>query len=161
MGASHYDRKSIYEWNLDEYSEYEVMNLAQEMMMVVVAYKIENNNDNNIFDILTQGFTRSLKGWWENILTGQERFAIKHYQSSRVNNYGQEEKYSNNIIQLVYLIIKSFVAELVRVQERYIEQLMNLRCPILVDFRWYKDNFIPKVFKDKMEIQIFGKKDLL
>nr|KAJ0209493.1 hypothetical protein LSAT_V11C400196340 [Lactuca sativa] len=47
---------------------------------------------------------------------------------------------------LIFAIIKNFVRDPTTFQEKTLEILMNLHCRKLTDFRWYKDNYLVKVF---------------
>ncbi|XP_052621359.1 uncharacterized protein LOC128127073 [Lactuca sativa] len=95
---SQYDGNSVYEWNIDGHSEHQIMNIVQEMTMAANAYKAHNNTQLQIVNIITSGFTGSLKG------------------------------------------------DPTTFQEKTSEILMNLHCRKLTDFRWYKDNYLVKVF---------------
>ena len=46
---------------------------------------------------------------------------------------------------LIFTITKHFVGDPNQYKERASDVLINLRCPQLSDFRWYKDVFISKV----------------
>nr|KAJ0210930.1 hypothetical protein LSAT_V11C400196350 [Lactuca sativa] len=54
---------SVYEWNIDGHSEHQIMNIVQGMTMAANAYKAHNNTQLQIVNIITSGFTGSLKGW--------------------------------------------------------------------------------------------------
>ena len=91
--------------------------------------------------MITTGFTGQLRGWWDNYLGDNDKAVI-------FNSVKQE---GNNVIEditatLIYAITKHFVGDPVNFQERVSEQLMNLRCPTMSDFRWYKDMFLTKLF---------------
>ena len=59
-----YDGCSFYEWNIDEMSEHQIINLLHEMMMIANAYRIKTSNfDFHAISILVIGFTSLLKGW--------------------------------------------------------------------------------------------------
>ena len=50
-----YNNKSIYEWNIDEISEYETLNVVQEMIMASITYLVDND-DHIIVQYLIVGF---------------------------------------------------------------------------------------------------------
>ena len=70
---SKYDGDGIYEWNIDGVSEYQILNILQEMIMVSIAYKAKENTDHMISRHLIVGFTSQLKGWWDNVITEEEK----------------------------------------------------------------------------------------
>jgi hypothetical protein len=53
----------LYEWNIDGLSEYELLNVLHEMMMVANVYKDANRSDHQVANSLITGFTGQLKGW--------------------------------------------------------------------------------------------------
>lgn len=62
-----YNANKIYEWNINRMSEYNILSLLQQMIMVSNVYKIQNQNglisDHAIENVLVVGFTGQLKGW--------------------------------------------------------------------------------------------------
>ena len=68
--------KGFYEWNIDGYSENEIMNILQEMFMATTAYSTENE-DHEVMEFLLARFIGVLRGWWENSLNDEERRLIK------------------------------------------------------------------------------------
>jgi len=60
--------------NIDEQTEYNIMNTLQHMTMVATAYQTSHDcSEVTIIDILVAGFSRQLKGWWDNYLTNDEK----------------------------------------------------------------------------------------
>ena len=43
------------------------------MIMVSIAYKAKENTDHKISRHLIVGFTSQLKGWWDNVITEEEK----------------------------------------------------------------------------------------
>ncbi|MFQ6626079.1 hypothetical protein Gotur_004911 [Gossypium turneri] len=68
-----YNANTIYEWNIDGMSEYNILSLLQQITMVSNVYKTQNQNglisDHAIANLLVAGFTGQLKGWWDHALT--------------------------------------------------------------------------------------------
>ena len=62
MSRSQYDGTSVYEWNIDGLTEHQILNMIQEINMAANAYAIKGNNQKQITDLLTSGFTGNLKG---------------------------------------------------------------------------------------------------
>ncbi|MFQ6628468.1 hypothetical protein Gotur_008194, partial [Gossypium turneri] len=64
-----YNANTIYEWNIDGVSEYNILSLLQQMTMISNVYKTQNQNglisDHAIANLLVAGFTGQLKGWWD------------------------------------------------------------------------------------------------
>nr|KJB20701.1 hypothetical protein B456_003G159900 [Gossypium raimondii] len=75
-----YNANTIYEWNIDEISEYNILSLLQQMTMVSNVYKTQNQNglinDHAIANLLVVGFTGQLKGWWDHALTKTQQEEI-------------------------------------------------------------------------------------
>ncbi|KAH9781408.1 hypothetical protein KPL71_008453 [Citrus sinensis] len=63
LNQSRYNASSVYEWNLDGMSEYNILGLLQQMTMAANAYKTQSGtSDKAIAEILIAGFTGQLKG---------------------------------------------------------------------------------------------------
>ncbi|GAV86628.1 LOW QUALITY PROTEIN: MP domain-containing protein, partial [Cephalotus follicularis] len=144
-----YQSGSIYEWNIDGMNEYHIINKLQEMTMVSNAHKIINNSDKAVANILIAGFTGQIKGWWDNVLITQQQNEI--LESIQVNESKEPILDTNNetiedaVSTLIYNIANYFVGDLTYLIDRSADQLSNLRCRKLQDFRWYKDTFMTKV----------------
>jgi len=52
-----YTTDALYEWNIDGLSEYEILNILHEMMMVVNVYKCANRSDHQVASSFITGFT--------------------------------------------------------------------------------------------------------
>ncbi|GAV61981.1 LOW QUALITY PROTEIN: MP domain-containing protein, partial [Cephalotus follicularis] len=140
---------TIYEWNIDGMNEYHIINKLQEMTMVSNAHKIRNNSDKVVANILIAGFTGQIKGWWDNVLTTQQQTEI--LDAIQVNELKEPILDNNNetiedaVSTLIYNIANYFVGDPTYLKDRTADQLSNLRCRKLQDFRWYKDTFMTKV----------------
>ena len=69
----------LYEWNIDGFSEQEIINKMGHMSMVGIAY--QNNHDLDqpeIVNLLVTGFSGTFRGWWDSYLTEESRDSIKH-----------------------------------------------------------------------------------
>ncbi|GKA90306.1 hypothetical protein Tco_0812176 [Tanacetum coccineum] len=107
-----YDGLSIYEWNLDGQTEYQILNILQEMTMASNAYKSNKNNESKIVEILISGFTGSLKGWWDNYLTDNEKSLILGAKKTIIKNENDmpvETQEDDMVNTLIYAILKNFV----------------------------------------------------
>ncbi|GAV90744.1 hypothetical protein CFOL_v3_34148, partial [Cephalotus follicularis] len=141
-----YQSGTIYEWNSDGMNEYHIVNKLQEMTMVSNAHKIRNNSDKTIANLLIAGFTGQLKGWWDNVLTMQQQTEI--LEAIQVNVLKEPILDNNNepiedaVSTLIYSISQYFIGDPTYLKGRTPNQLSNLRCRKLQDFRWYKDTFV-------------------
>ncbi|GJR33160.1 hypothetical protein Tco_1109392 [Tanacetum coccineum] len=143
-----YDGLSIYEWNLDGQTEYQILNILQEMTMASNAYKTHKNTESQIVEILISGFTGSLKGWWDNYVSENEKSLVFKAKKTIVKNENEmpvETQEDDMVNTLIFAILKNFVGNPSVYQERNSSILLNLTCRKLSDFRWYKDVFITKV----------------
>lgn len=143
--------KKMYEWNIDGLSEQEILNKLNHMSMVANSYitTFENLNQSEIVEILANGFTGTLRSWWEKHLTEDTRNSI--INAYQLDTDGQpifDESIgfpSDGVNTLIYTIIKHFIGTPSNITERIHDQLSNLTCPTLSDFRWYKDVFLSRV----------------
>ncbi|KAG7967625.1 hypothetical protein I3843_08G108200, partial [Carya illinoinensis] len=67
----------MYEWNIDGFSEQEILNTLNRMSMVVVAYYNNKLSQPEIVDILTHEFSGMLRAWWDKHLTTKDRETIR------------------------------------------------------------------------------------
>ncbi|XLT01060.1 hypothetical protein HN51_050411, partial [Arachis hypogaea] len=128
----------LIEWNIDGLSEQTILDQMCNMTMAATAYKMRKASDKEAAIMITQGFTGQLKGWWDNFLSIQEKELI-------INSVKQEDQSPDATSTLIYTIIKNFVGDPSTFKDRIGTQLMNLRCPTMSDYRWYKDVFMSKV----------------
>ncbi|GAV88916.1 LOW QUALITY PROTEIN: MP domain-containing protein, partial [Cephalotus follicularis] len=144
-----YQSGTIYEWNIDGMNEYHIINKLQEMTMVSNAHKIRNNFDKAVANILIAGFTGQIKGWWDNVLTTQqqtkilEAIQVNELKEPILNN--DNETIEHAVSTLIYNIANYFVGDPTYLKDMTADQLSNLRCRKLQDFRWYKVTFMTKV----------------
>ena len=134
---NNYTAIDIYSWNLDGLSEHEILVVLRQMQMAATAYLMEGD-DHNAVQLLLTGFTGTLKYWWENFITEEE----KQYVSHSMNEDGEQDTF----LKLVYAIAKHFIGDPNIFSERNSEILQNLRCRTLSDFKWYHDVFLAKLF---------------
>ncbi|XP_043725526.1 uncharacterized protein LOC122672090 [Telopea speciosissima] len=143
-----YQSGVIFEWNIDGMSEYNIINKLQEMTMVANAYRIKETSDQAIADLLASGFTGQLKGWWDYVLTTNQKTEILttvQTTKDRVIILEDGRVVEDAVNTLIYNITKYFLGDPSRLKDRSSEQLRNLRCRKLHNFKWYKDIFMTKV----------------
>ena len=155
-GAS-YDGSSIVEWNIDGLSEYQILRVVKNMLIYASACKTRHNDDRQIANAIIAGFTGQLQGWWDHFLTAIQKNVI--LQSVRQTDSG--EVYPDVVNALVYTILLHFVGSTQIQVSRSQEQLLNLRCPTLSHFKWYKDVFLSKVLAREDCNQDFWKEKFL
>ncbi|KAL6326933.1 hypothetical protein AAG906_012540 [Vitis piasezkii] len=138
-----YTSGTIYEWNIDGMTEYNILTKLQEMTMVSTAYKL--NNRRRIMrssTIVAFGFGR-FKGWWDNYLTIDDKNSIlKAYrinENSEVVKDEDGQDIEDAVATLIYSISKHFIGDPAKIKDKTADLLTNLKCPKLHDFRWYKE----------------------
>ncbi|KAG6644061.1 hypothetical protein CIPAW_08G029600 [Carya illinoinensis] len=67
----------MYEWNIDGFSEQEILNTLNRMSMVAVAYYNNKLSQIEIVVILTSGFSGMLRAWWDKHLVAEDRETIR------------------------------------------------------------------------------------
>ncbi|WZZ62086.1 hypothetical protein YC2023_062193 [Brassica napus] len=159
--ANMYSGDGIYEWNIDGRSEYEIMNLLQEMGMAAMAYKAKGNDDKQSCVLLVVGFNGALRYWWDNSLDSVTRESIINHTETRTieNTEGELEQVEtqNAVEVLIHTITMHFMGNPKEELESKKIILTNLRCPTLGDFKWYKDVFVTNIFQRNDCTQAFWK----
>ncbi|KAI8558937.1 hypothetical protein RHMOL_Rhmol04G0135000 [Rhododendron molle] len=139
----------LYEWNIDGLSEHQILEKLNHMSMVANSYLSNTNlNQPQIVELLTSGFTGELKAWWDKYLNDESRQQVIHAVQTDENGipiFENEHGIHDGVYTLIYTIIKHFIGQPSNITSRIHDQLSNLHCPTLSDFRWYKDVFIFKV----------------
>ncbi|KAI5338514.1 hypothetical protein L3X38_017785 [Prunus dulcis] len=157
----------LYEWNIDGLSEQEVFNKLQHMSMVANSY-ISNHSfrQSEIVPLLVTGFTGTLRNWWDKHLTPDSKNLIIH--AVKLNDEGLPifdeqigQGIEDGVNTLFYTIIEHFIGTPSHTTSRIHDQLSNLRCPKLSDFRWYKDVFISRVMLRDDSNQSFWKEKFI
>uniref|UniRef100_A0A9I9CHY6 DUF7746 domain-containing protein n=1 Tax=Cucumis melo TaxID=3656 RepID=A0A9I9CHY6_CUCME len=107
-----YDRTCLVTWNIDGYSEAQMMNMFQEMLLAASAYSIRKTTL-AIAQIIISGFTGNLRSWWHNQLTEQERCRILTATKIVVKQEGEsaprQEEEPDMVNLLVYTMTKYFI----------------------------------------------------
>lgn len=140
-----YNGRTIYEWNIDGMTEYQIFEVIHQIYMYSTVYKQNNNNDHTIAGWITIGFTRMLKGWWDNSLTEEQRTEILTAVKIEEIPGPQPRPQQDVVYTLTQTIILHFIGPWEDQYERGRELLQNLNCPTLTHFRWYRDVFLAKV----------------
>ena len=96
------------------------------------------------------GFIGKLLQWWNNCLTEESKEDIKNaIQKDEEGTLIFDERIGRGIPDgvntLIYTIMKHFVGKPSNITSRIYDQLNNLRCKTLGNYRWYEDVFITRV----------------
>ncbi|KAL2533026.1 CCHC-type domain-containing protein [Abeliophyllum distichum] len=138
------DKESkIVVWNINGMTKHQIMQVNAEMSMTSSAYSAKGNSDQEAAINIMNGFSGQLKNWWFNYLSSDEGEKITHAVKKEGDNHLDPSK-QDAVCTLLFTIIKHFIGELSSFMEKSSELLMNLTCPKLQDFRWYKDIFLQK-----------------
>jgi len=157
----------LYEWNIDGLAEQQILDKLTHMTMVSSSYMLNHGlSQPEILDLLVSGFTGTLQTWWEKHLTDESKASIR--SAVKTNEEGItifNERIglgdSDAVNTLFYTIIEHFVGTPSHLTSRVHDQLSNLRCPTLSDFRRYKDVFISRVMLRDDSNQPFWKEKFI
>ncbi|KAH9722796.1 hypothetical protein KPL70_006845 [Citrus sinensis] len=151
LNQSRFNASSVYEWNIDGMSEYNIIGLLQQMTMAANAYKTQSGtSDKAIAEILIVGFTGQLKGWWDHLLTKQQQLYILDSIQTDENRAPILDKFNNPIQDAVATLILTislhFIGNPSHLRDKNAELLHNLRCRKLSEFQSYKTTFFTRLF---------------
>ena len=156
----------FYEWNIDGLFEQEVLNKLSHLSMVANSYMTNHQLTHlEIIDLLVTDFFGKLKSWWEKHLTKESRDLIKN--SAKKDEEGNpifDERIGmgipDGVNSLVFTIIRNFIGTPSNIISRIHDQLSNLKCLTMSDFRWYKDVFTSRVMLREDSNKLFWKKKI-
>ncbi|KAH9734567.1 hypothetical protein KPL71_017422 [Citrus sinensis] len=151
LNRSRFNASSVYEWNIDGMSEYNILGLLQQMTMAANAYKTQSGtSDKAIAEILIAGFTGQLKGWWDHLLTKQQQSDIQNSIQTYENGAPICDELNDPIQDVVATLILTislhFIGDPSHLRDKNNELLHNLRCRKLSEFQSYKTTFFTKLF---------------
>ena len=140
----------LYEWNIDGLSKQEILNKIQHMTMVANNYLNDGHPHIEVIELISLGFIGKLLQWWNNYLTEESKEDIRNaVQKDEEGTPIFDERIGRGIPDgvntLIYTITKHFIGKPSNITSRIYDQLSNLRCKTLGDFRWYEDVFITRV----------------
>ena len=155
----------LYEWNIDGLSEQEILNKIQHMTMVAYNYLNDGHSHTEVIELISLGFTGKLLQSWNNCLTEDSREDIKNaVEKDEEGNPIFDERIGRGIPDgvntLIYMIMKHFVGKPSNITSRIYDQLSNLRCKALGDYKWYKDVFTTRVMHRSDVTLHFGRRSL-
>ncbi|KAH9777048.1 hypothetical protein KPL71_006899 [Citrus sinensis] len=151
LNQARYNASSVYEWNIDGMSEYNILGVLQQMTMAANAYKTQSGtSDRAIAEILIAGFTGQLKGWWDHLLTKLQQLDILNaIQSDDIGAPildGLNNPIQDAVATLILTISLHFIGDPSHLRDKNAELLHNLRCRKLSDFNDYKTTFFTRLF---------------
>ncbi|ESQ29478.1 hypothetical protein EUTSA_v10024098mg, partial [Eutrema salsugineum] len=163
---SRFNSSSVYDWNIDGISEYNILNFLQKMTMAANAYRTQvGNEDRTVAELLIAGFSGQLKGWWDNYLNNQQRSEILDAVKTDEDNVPILDNFGNPqqdaVATLVIAITLHFIGDPSVLRDKNAELLSNLKCKRLSDFQWYKNTFLTKVLLRQDSNQPFWKEKFL
>lgn len=118
--------------------------------MVANNYLNNGHTHTEVVELLVLGFTGKLLSWWDKYLTEDSRELIKHaVKQDDDGNPISDERLGRGTLDgvntLIYTIMDHFIGTPSNITARIHDQLSNLKCPTLSDFRWYEDVFTTRV----------------
>ncbi|KAH9679066.1 hypothetical protein KPL71_025962 [Citrus sinensis] len=151
LNQSRFNASSVYEWNIDGMSEYNILGLLQQMTMAANAYKTQQETfDKAIAEIFIAGFTGQLKGWWDHLLTQQQQLDILNSIQTYEDRTPILDEFNNPIQDAVATLILTislhFIGDPSHLRDKNAELLHNLRCRKLSEFQSYKTTFFTRIF---------------
>ncbi|KAH9686387.1 hypothetical protein KPL70_014334 [Citrus sinensis] len=166
LNQSRYNASSVYEWNIDGMSEYNILRLLQQMTMAANAYKTQaGTSDRAISEILIAGFTGQLKGWWDHLLTNHQQLDILNSIQVDENGVPIFDEFNNPIQDAVATLILTislhFIGDPSHLHDKNAELLHNLRCRKLSEFQSYKTSFFTRLFLMDYENHITWKEKFI
>ena len=143
-----FDGNNIETWNVEECSEGQMMIILQEMFVAATSY-LRRMSQKEIIDALTAGFTGNLRSWWHNHLTDANREAIKEAVLEKTEQGSNGDTITiqpNSVNTFVYTTIKHFVGRTTLYSDQSMEALLEMKCPKMSNFKWYKDAFMSRLY---------------
>ena len=118
--------------------------------MVANNYLNEGRLHTEVIELIILGFTGKLLQWWNNYLTEASKEDIKHAiqkdeEGTPIFDENIERGIPDGVNTLIYMIMKHFVGKPNNITSRIHDQLSNLRCKTLGEYRWYEDVFTTRV----------------
>ncbi|KAL0001511.1 hypothetical protein SO802_015292 [Lithocarpus litseifolius] len=120
------------------------------MTMVTNKYLDERFPYTEVIELKALGFIGKLLQWWNNCLIKESKEDIKNAVQKDEEGLPIFDEclgrgIPDGVNTLIYTIIKHFVGKPSNITSRIYDQLSNLRCQTLGDYRWYEDVFTTRV----------------
>uniref|UniRef100_A0A9I9E1A2 CCHC-type domain-containing protein n=1 Tax=Cucumis melo TaxID=3656 RepID=A0A9I9E1A2_CUCME len=144
-----YDGQSLITWNIDGYSEAQMMNTFQEMLLAATAYSTKKSTYETA-QILILGFNGNLRSWWHNLLTEQDRQRILTATRTVVKTENTstpiQVEEPDMVNQLLCTMTKHFIGSTQIHLNLATEALLGLKCHKMSRYKWYKDTFMAQLY---------------
>jgi len=85
--------------------------------------------------------------------------AVKTDLNGKVITNDDNKDIPDVVNTLIFTIAQHFIGDPSLWKDRSTELLSNLKCRTLVDFRWYRDTFLTRVYTREIVNNLFGKKN--
>jgi len=115
--------------------------------MAVSTSKAKKFTDSQADTALVIGFAGQLKYWWDNFLDNDTQTKILNHTYKKTNEHGVEVDENDGAEVLIHTITLYFYPKEEQAFSKTI--LINLFCPTLTYYRWYKDVFLTNVLKNE------------
>jgi len=125
--------------------------------MAMTAYRTKGLDSKTQAIAIVNGFQGQLKYWWDNFLTEEEHNRILEFKRVTRNSSGIEIEESTAATLLIHTITLHFLGNPKEDQAFVKSILINLGCPTLSDYRWYKHVFLTNILKREDGHQQFWK----
>lgn len=119
-------------------TEYQIVNIIRQMSMYASASRLIKTPEKQIVESIVTGFTGQLKGWWDFHMSDQAKYSIYMAKKPMKLEDGTEYSQEDIVSTLLYTIGLHFVGSNSQQMDRSRELLINLKCPTLSHYRWYK-----------------------
>jgi len=123
----------------------------------MTAYKTRGLDQRTQAIPIINGFQGQLKYWWDNFLSEEEHIKIIDFQRVFADEDGMQRSKPAAASILIHTITLHFLGNPKKEQASAKSVLINLRCPSLSDYRWYKDVFLTNVLKREDGLAVFWK----
>ncbi|TYJ96702.1 hypothetical protein E5676_scaffold535G00180 [Cucumis melo var. makuwa] len=144
-----YDGQSLITWNIDGYSEAQMMNTFQEMLLAATTYSTKKSTYETA-QILILGFNGNLRSWWHNLLMEQDRQRILTATRTVVKTENSstpiQAEEPDMVNQLLYTMTKHFIGSIQIHLNLATEALLGLKCHKMSRYKWYKDTFMARLY---------------
>ena len=95
-------------------SEYEIINLLHEMILLTNVYKNHEKSNHQIAHLIVIGFTGQLKGWWDHYLNSDDKNKILTVVKREIDGsviMTDRQSSQDTVNTLIFTISKHFVGD--------------------------------------------------
>lgn len=147
-------------------TEYQILNLLQQMTMASNAYKTQSGTLVKIVgELLIVGFLGQLKGWWDFHFTKKQQLDILNAILTRESGESipdqHREPIQDTVSILIFIVSLHFTGDSSYISNKSTDILSNLPCEKMNNFQSYKMTFLNRVMLGKTQTSLFGKEKFL